>query len=73
MENAGGAVKAGLPDSAATPYPAAMARTDEERERRLAAALRDNLKRRKAQGRALAADDAAPAAPPPVTPLPEQT
>jgi hypothetical protein len=39
-----------------------MSRIDEERERRLAAALRDNLKRRKAQARA----DAPGAISPPV-------
>ena len=33
-----------------------MARKDEERARRLAAALRENLWRRKAQGRAIADD-----------------
>jgi|GEM_PF-2913836 len=41
-----------------------MAKTDEERAKRLAAALRENLKRRKAQARAAASPDGdAPAAP----------
>ena len=41
-----------------------MSRRDEDRERRLAAALRDNLKRRKAQSRAEPPpDDIAPAVP----------
>jgi hypothetical protein len=44
----------------------AMAKSDPDREARLAAALRDNLRRRKAQGRALPGadqkkDDAQPA------------
>jgi hypothetical protein len=44
----------------------AMAKSDPDREARLAAALRDNLRRRKAQGRALPSadqkkDDAQPA------------
>ena len=34
-----------------------MAKSDPDREARLAAALRDNLRRRKAQGRALPASD----------------
>lgn len=41
-----------------------MAKTDDERAKRLAAALRENLKRRKAQARAAASPDGgAPAAP----------
>jgi hypothetical protein len=67
MENAAGPVKAGLRDRGVPPYDPAMAARDEERERRLAAALRDNLKRRKAQSREAAAG-ARPAAP---TPEPE--
>jgi hypothetical protein len=37
-----------------------MAGKDEERERRLAAALRENLRRRKAQAREAARDEPAP-------------
>jgi hypothetical protein len=37
-----------------------MARKDEEREKRLAAALRENLKRRKAQARGTARPDEKP-------------
>jgi hypothetical protein len=48
-----------------------MNRRDEERERRLAAALRDNLKRRKAQARAEAAPNADPEAAP-LKPEPER-
>ena len=41
-----------------------MAKKDDERARRLAAALRENLKRRKAQARELAAEDAGKASHP---------
>ena len=37
-----------------------MARRDDEREKRLAAALRENLKRRKAQARQRPADEETP-------------
>jgi hypothetical protein len=71
MENAGARVKAGLRDRAMPPYDHAMAARDEERERRLAAALRDNLRRRKAQSREVAAaEPASPTAA--LTPSPEQ-
>ena len=51
-----------------------MSSRDEERERRLAAALRDNLKRRKAQARADTPDgDPAAPAEPPITPESERS
>jgi hypothetical protein len=50
-----------------------MSSRDEERERRLAAALRDNLKRRKAQARAETPEGDPPAlADAPITPEPEK-
>jgi hypothetical protein len=57
----------GLRDRGVPPYDPDMVARDEERERRLAAALRDNLKRRKAQSREAAAgtEPAAAATPPP--------
>jgi hypothetical protein len=48
-----------------------MNRRDEERARRLATALRDNLKRRKAQAREGEAPAPAEDAPPAATPAPE--
>ena len=68
MENAGGGVKAACGIGGNPPRITPMAARDEERDRRLAAALRDNLKRRKAQSREVAAAEAPP---PPVRPLPE--
>ena len=41
----------GLPQAGAEPSHAEMAKKEEERERRLAEALRENLRRRKAQAR----------------------
>ena len=38
-----------------------MAKSDPERDARLAAALRDNLRRRKAQGRAMPSNETNPA------------
>jgi hypothetical protein len=61
MDKAGGCVKAGLPAGRGKPYLRAMS-SDDERARRLAEALRANLKRRKQQARDR---DSAADAPPP--------
>jgi hypothetical protein len=45
-------------EDAKTPAPKTMARTSDERRARLAAALRDNLRKRKAQARARAIAEA---------------
>ncbi|TVV76574.1 hypothetical protein [Sphingomonas solaris] len=58
MEKAGAAVKAGC-GGVCGRYPGGMAETD-DRERRLAEALRANLRRRKAQARGEAPDPVAP-------------
>jgi hypothetical protein len=71
MEKAWAPVKAACPRGARGSSRTAMNRRDEERERRLAAALRDNLKRRKAQARAEPATRADPECPEP-TPEPER-
>lgn len=71
MENAGAGVKAACRVPSPGRRGEAMSRIDDERENRLAAALRDNLRRRKAQARAADAPDSAaarPTDPDPVTP-----
>ena len=71
MEKAVARVKAACPPCRRRSSSSGMTK-DAERERRLAAALRDNLKRRKAQARA---EPVSPAAadesPVPITPSPE--
>ncbi|HWW65471.1 MAG TPA: hypothetical protein VNZ43_11970 [Sphingomonadaceae bacterium] len=51
MEKAGARVKPGLRRAAPPRYLRSMSKSDDERERRLAEALRENLRRRKAQAR----------------------